>query len=109
MTDSDKGGVGMKCSFPNIEKEMEQRNLTCGDLAKGIGLNNLQMYRRLCGAVQWKLEEAYLLCMYLNRFDIQVLFEKEDIYRINRAVVRVGTSAKNILTGEDESCVRSAT
>lgn len=99
----------MKCSFPNIEKEMKLQNLTCGDLAKGIGLSNLQMYRRLCGAVQWKLEEAYLLCKFFNRFDIQVLFEKEDIYRINRAVVKVGVSAKNIITGESESCVKSAT
>lgn len=94
----------MKCSFPNIEKEMKLRNLTYGDLAKILGLTNLQMYRRLRGAVQWKLEEAYLLCEFFNRFDIQVLFEKQC-----QTAVSVGASAKYIITGDDEPCVTSAT
>lgn len=76
MTESDKWGIDMNCSFPNIEKEMKLRNLTYGDLAKVVGLTELQMYRRLRGTVQWKLEEAYLLCKFFNRFDIHVLFEK---------------------------------
>jgi hypothetical protein len=104
MTDSDKWGIDMKCSFPNIEKEMKLRNLSCGDLAKIIGLTDLQMYRRLSGAVQWKLEEAYLLCKVFNRYDIQALFEKK-----SQTTVNVGTSAKYIKTGEDVSCVKSAT
>jgi hypothetical protein len=76
MTVSDKWGIDMNCSFPNIEKEMKLRNLTYGDLAKVVGLTELQMYRRLRGTVQWKLEEVYLLCKFFNRFDIHVLFEK---------------------------------
>lgn len=65
----------MDCPFPNIEKEMKKRNMDYRDLAKVIGVNDMQAYRRLRGKVNWKLEEAYRVCKYFD-CDVYELFYK---------------------------------
>ena len=62
--------------FPNLDIEMEKRNMHCRDLAKVAGVNELQMYRRLRGISKFQLSEAAKIYWHFDCPDVNRLFAR---------------------------------
>jgi DNA-binding Xre family transcriptional regulator len=62
--------------FPNLDMEMEKRNMHYRDLAKVAGVNELQMYRRLRGISKFQLSEAAKICWHFDCPDVNRLFAR---------------------------------
>ena len=67
----------MDSFFPNIDSELEKRNMNYRDLARVIGISDLAMYRRMAGITKWTLHEAIKITWFFNGVDIYRLFEKK--------------------------------
>ena len=64
----------MNSVYPNLEKEMQQRHMSCARLAKMIGLSKYAMYRRISGQTDFKLTETVSICQILDNLDAEQLF-----------------------------------
>lgn len=67
----------MNSIYPNLDIEMEKRNLHYRDLAKEVGISEMAMYRRMVGATKLSLHEAIKIMWLINGVDIDKLFEKK--------------------------------
>lgn len=67
----------MNSMYPNLDIEMEKRNLHYRDLAKEVGISESAMYRRMKGVTKWSLHEAIRISWMMNGVDINKLFEKK--------------------------------
>ena len=68
----------MESLFPNIDKELSERNMSYRQLAKMVGLSDLAMYRRLVGSTKWSLHEAIAISWLFNGLDVVQLFEQKE-------------------------------
>ena len=66
----------MESLYPNLDREMAQRDMNYHDLAKVAGVNGLQMYRRLRGISKFQLHEAAKICCYFNHTNVNELFAR---------------------------------
>ena len=64
--------------YPNIDREMDAKNITYPVLAAEIGLHPMAVYRRLNGISEWKLPEAVRVCLYFGYSDMPKLFLRLD-------------------------------
>ena len=67
----------MNSIYPNLDIEMEKRNMHYRDLAREVGISDMAMYRRMVGATKWSLHEAIKITWLMNGVDINKLFEKK--------------------------------
>lgn len=53
--------------FPEIVKQMKDKNETLEDMTKLLGLTNVsQVSKRLSGSTEWTIGEAEILCNHYN-------------------------------------------
>lgn len=64
--------------YPNIDSEMDKKNITYPVLAVAIGLHPMAVYRRLSGFSEWKLHEAIRVADYFGCSDMPKLFLRLD-------------------------------
>ena len=64
--------------YPNIDRALDNKNITYHVLAEAIGLHPMAVYRRLRGISEWKLPEAVRVCAYLECSDMPKLFLRLD-------------------------------
>ena len=70
----DRRNKDLKSVFPNIEAELQARDMNYRELAPIIGVSELAAYRRMAGITKWSLPEAIKLCWFFNGADINHLF-----------------------------------
>lgn len=66
-----------KSIFPEITKEMANRNETLQDIADLLQKDISQISRKLTGYIDWSIEEAKILCKHYN-MEFEKLFRKEE-------------------------------
>lgn len=66
-----------KSIFPEITKEMANRNETLQDIANLLQKDVSQISRKLTGYIDWSIEEAKILCKHYN-MKFEKLFRKEE-------------------------------
>ena len=66
----------MESIFPNIDSELNKRNMHYRDLARIAEISDLQMYRRLRGQTNWRLVEVMKICRFFEYYDIDTLFAR---------------------------------
>ena len=66
----------MEIVYPNIETELISRQMHYSDLARAVGLSNMQMYRRLRGLSNWQLIEVMRVCKFFDHPDVNILFAR---------------------------------
>ena len=66
-----------KSIFPEITKEMANRNETLQDIADLLQKDVSQISRKLTGYIDWSIEEAKILCKHYN-MKFEKLFRKEE-------------------------------
>lgn len=66
----------MESLYPNLDSELSRRNLNYRDLAPVVGVSEMQMYRRLRGQTNWRLDEAVKVCLFLDSPDVSSLFAR---------------------------------
>lgn len=66
----------MESLYPNIDHELKKRNMHYRELAREIGLSELQMYRRLKGKSNWQLVEVINMSKFFNHPDVNILFAR---------------------------------
>lgn len=64
----------MATLYPNIDKELSDRNMTYHDLAEALDMPPMNVYRRLNGITQWSLPEVVAVCRLFCRDDALELF-----------------------------------
>ena len=64
--------------YPNIDLEMDKKNITYPVLADAIGLHPMAVYRRLRGISEWKLSEAVQVADFFGCSDMPKLFLRLD-------------------------------
>lgn len=53
--------------YPNLEGELQRCGITKGALAKELGFNRLALYKRLTGEIEFSLNEAKIVCAFIER------------------------------------------
>jgi hypothetical protein len=66
----------MESLYPNLDSELSRRNLNYRDLAPVVGVSEMQMYRRLRGQTNWRLDEAVKVWWFLDSPDVSSLFAR---------------------------------
>lgn len=66
----------MESIFPNLDSELARRNMHYRQLAPIAGVSEMQMYRRLRGQTNWRLNEAVKVCLFLENPDVNNLFAR---------------------------------
>lgn len=66
-----------KSIFPEITKQMANRNETLQDIADLLQKDVSQISRKLTGYIDWSIEEAKILCKHYN-MKFEKLFRKEE-------------------------------
>lgn len=64
----------MKTVYPNLDREIQKRDISYSELAKKIGLSKYAMYRRMVGRTDFKLTEVVRICQVLDKLDASQLF-----------------------------------
>lgn len=65
--------------YPNLERELNRRGITLGELATATGLSPGSLRRRINGTTEWKLHEVARICFFLDHGDASELFLRLDI------------------------------
>ena len=71
-------GGTMKSVYPNLTKTMNSLNINYIELGRAIGLSSIATYRRIVGAVEWKLPEVVKVCEYFDNSNATWLFLRLD-------------------------------
>lgn len=53
--------------YPNLEAELVRCGVTKKELAKELGYGRLALYKRLTGDVEISLNEARIICAYIEK------------------------------------------
>ena len=53
--------------YPNLEKELLGNRITRREIAEAIGIKPTAFYYRTTGAVEFSLNEARIICAYLEK------------------------------------------
>lgn len=53
--------------YPNLEGELQRCGITKGELAKELGFSRVTLYMRLTGEIEFTLNEAKIICAYIER------------------------------------------
>lgn len=53
--------------YPNLECELTRYNITKDELAKHLGISRWALYDRLTGEVEITLNEARIVCAYIEK------------------------------------------
>ena len=66
----------MESIFPNLDSELARRKMHYRELAPVAGVSEMQMYRRMKGQTNWRLNEAVKVCLFLENPDVNNLFAR---------------------------------
>lgn len=66
----------MESVFPELDREMAKRDMHYRDLARVAGTSDMQMYRRLRGHTNWRINEVLRISDFFNHPDINILFAR---------------------------------
>lgn len=64
----------MNSVYPNLDVEIQKRNISYRKLADQVGLTKYAMYRRINGQTDFKLSEIVRICQILENLDAEQLF-----------------------------------
>ena len=64
----------MKTVYPNLDVEIQKRDISYPKLAKLAGLSKYAMYRRITGQTDFKVTEVVCICQVLENLDASQLF-----------------------------------
>lgn len=64
----------MATLYPNIDRELYERNMTYHNFAEALNMAPMNVYRRLTGITQWSLSEVIAVCLLFERDDALTLF-----------------------------------
>ena len=64
----------MKTVYPNLDMEIQKRDISYQKLARLVGLSKYAMYRRITGRTDFKLHEVIRICQVLENLDANQLF-----------------------------------
>lgn len=64
----------MKSVYPNLDMEIQKRDISYPMLARLIGLSKHAMYRRIIGRTDFKISEVIRICHVLDNLDASQLF-----------------------------------
>ena len=64
----------MEIVYPNLDIEIQKRDISYSKLAQSVGLSKYAMYRRISGQTDFKLTEVVRICGVLNAMDANQLF-----------------------------------
>jgi len=64
----------MQTVYPNLDMEIQKRDISYSSLAKQIGLSKYAMYRRIVGRTDFKISEIVQICQVLDILDASQLF-----------------------------------
>ena len=53
--------------YPNLEAELMRCGITKNEIAKELGFSRIALYQRLTGDVEFSLNEARIICAYLEK------------------------------------------
>lgn len=52
--------------YPNLTHLLDEKNISCKQLAKALGISRSALYRRRYGEVPWCISEVTKICNYLD-------------------------------------------
>lgn len=64
----------MKSVYPNLDMEIQKRDISYPKLARLVGLSKYAMYRRITGRTDFKINEVVSICDTLSVIDASQLF-----------------------------------
>lgn len=68
-----------RCVYPKLLEKLTERSIPYRDLARIADVSEIGIYRRISGTTEWKLPEVVAICQYLEEYDAEKLFQRNNI------------------------------
>lgn len=78
ITNSDKGVADLKAVYVELQRRMDDKDVSDKELAAVAGINRLSFYLKMRGIMRWKLAEVLRICVFFKDADIDSLFLRLD-------------------------------